>query len=79
MPTILRAPDRLTAAQRKATTCQNTAQAPAPTIAAIPPADVLGRLAALQAAPIAHLKQQWRELFELSDRYGFVIAAGYRP
>ena len=34
-----------------------------PTITAIPPADVLRRLAALQAAPIAHLKQQWRELF----------------
>ena len=29
----------------------------------IPPADVLRRLAALQGAPIAHLKQQWRELF----------------
>jgi hypothetical protein len=44
-------------------TTQNAAQAPTPTIAAIPPADVLGRLAALQAAPIAQLKQQWRELF----------------
>ncbi|SDB38906.1 Protein of unknown function [Belnapia rosea] len=44
-------------------TTQKAAQAPAPTIVAIPPADVLGRLAALQAAPIAHLKQQWRELF----------------
>ncbi|MBL6081587.1 DUF2924 domain-containing protein [Belnapia sp. T18] len=42
---------------------QNAAQAPAPIIAAIPPADVLGRLAALQTAPIAHLKQQWRELY----------------
>ncbi|MFC0386823.1 DUF2924 domain-containing protein [Muricoccus vinaceus] len=29
----------------------------------IPPADVLGRLAALQSAPTAQLKQQWRELF----------------
>ena len=38
-------------------------QAPAPTIAAIPPSDVLGRLAALQSAPIGHLKQQWRDLF----------------
>ena len=38
-------------------------EAPAPTIPAIPPADVLGRLAALQSAPIAHLKQQWRDLF----------------
>jgi hypothetical protein len=37
--------------------------APEPIVAAIPPADVLGRLAALQGAPIAHLKQQWRELF----------------
>jgi hypothetical protein len=34
-----------------------------PTIPKIPPADVLGRLAVLQAAPIGHLKQQWRELF----------------
>jgi hypothetical protein len=34
-----------------------------PTIPKIPPTDVLGRLAALQAAPIAQLKQQWRELF----------------
>ena len=34
-----------------------------PTVASIPPADVLGRLAALQAAPIAHLKKQWRDLF----------------
>ena len=32
-------------------------------VAAIPPADVLGRLAALKTAPIAQLKQQWRELF----------------
>jgi hypothetical protein len=38
-------------------------QPAAPTIPKIPPADVLGRLAALQAAPIAQLKQQWRELF----------------
>jgi hypothetical protein len=44
-------------------TTQQAQQAPAPAIAATPPADVLGRLAALQAAPIAHLKQQWRELF----------------
>ena len=36
---------------------------PTPTIAAIPPADVLGRLAALQTAPTADLKQQWRELY----------------
>jgi hypothetical protein len=35
----------------------------APPPPTIPPADVLGRLAALHAAPIATLKQQWRELF----------------
>ncbi|WP_421990003.1 DUF2924 domain-containing protein [Roseococcus sp.] len=34
-----------------------------PTIAAIPPADVLGRLAALTTASTPDLKQQWRELF----------------
>jgi len=33
------------------------------TIPAIPPADVLGRLAALKTAAIPDLKQQWRELF----------------
>jgi Protein of unknown function (DUF2924) len=37
--------------------------APAPTVAAIPPADVLGRLAALKAAATPALRQQWRELF----------------
>ena len=36
---------------------------PAPTFPAIPPADVLGRLAALKVAPTSQLKQQWRELF----------------
>ena len=41
----------------------NTAPAPAPTIPKIPPTQVLGRLAALQTAPTADLKQQWRELF----------------
>ena len=35
----------------------------APTFPAIPPADVLGRLAALKDTPTADLKQQWRELF----------------
>ena len=35
----------------------------APTIPKIPPTQVLSRLAALQAAPIAQLKDQWRELF----------------
>ena len=39
------------------------AAAPAPTIPKIAPTQVLSRLAALQAAPIATLKQQWRELF----------------
>ena len=33
------------------------------TIATIPPTDVLRRLAALERAPTADLKQQWRELF----------------
>src|SRR5918994_645973 len=37
--------------------------APSPTVPAIPPAGVLGRLAALQTLPTADLKQQWRELF----------------
>jgi hypothetical protein len=39
------------------------AAAPAPTIPKIPPTQVLSRLAALQAAPTATLKDQWRELF----------------
>ncbi len=39
------------------------AQPPAPVLPAIPPADVLGRLAALQTLPTADLKRQWRELF----------------
>jgi hypothetical protein len=39
------------------------AEPEAPTFPAIPPAQVLPRLAALQAAPIDALKQQWRELF----------------
>jgi hypothetical protein len=42
---------------------QASPEAPAPVFPAIPPADVLGRLAALQAAPIAALKHQWRELY----------------
>jgi hypothetical protein len=33
------------------------------TVAAIPPADVLGRLAALKTSATPALKQQWRELF----------------
>jgi hypothetical protein len=39
------------------------AVAATPTFPAIPKTDVLGRLAALHAAPIATLKQQWRELY----------------
>ena len=42
---------------------QKDAAPPAPTIPKIPPAQVLPRLAALKTAPIAQLKQQWRELF----------------
>jgi hypothetical protein len=34
------------------------------TFPAIPPADVLGRLAALKTAPAAELQAQWRELFD---------------
>src|SRR4051794_19905391 len=34
-----------------------------PTITAIPPANVLGRIAALKSATTPALKQQWRELF----------------
>jgi hypothetical protein len=41
----------------------NGAAPPTPTIPAIPPANVLGRLAALKAATTPDLKQQWRELF----------------
>ena len=39
------------------------AAAPAPTIPKIPPTQVLSRLAALHAAPIATLKRQWLELY----------------
>ena len=39
------------------------AAAPVPTIPKIPPTEVLGRLAALHAAPIATLKRQWLELY----------------
>ena len=35
----------------------------APAFPAIPPADVLGRLATLRTLPTAELKRQWRELF----------------
>ena len=36
---------------------------PTHTVAGIPPADVLGRLAALQTASTPDLRQQWRDLF----------------
>jgi len=39
------------------------AAAAAPTIPKIPATEVLGRLAALHAAPIATLKRQWLELY----------------
>src|ERR1700679_2326357 len=53
--------DRMT---RQTTTGDDaTTAAPTPTIYAIPPANVLGRLAALQTAATPALKQQWRELF----------------
>ena len=39
------------------------ATAAATTFPAIPPADVLGRVAALKTAPAAELQAQWRELF----------------
>ena len=42
---------------------QAATTAPAHVFPAIRSADVLGRLAALQAAPIAALKQQWRDLY----------------
>ena len=47
---------------RRRSTIEATPANPAPVIAAIPPAQVLPRLAALPTAPIADLKQQWREL-----------------
>jgi hypothetical protein len=40
-----------------------TEATPTTTIPAIPPADVLGRLAALKTATTPELKAQWRELF----------------
>jgi hypothetical protein len=40
-----------------------TETAPAPTVAAVPPADVPRRLAALKTISPGVLKQQWRELF----------------
>ncbi|MCA3313990.1 MAG: DUF2924 domain-containing protein, partial [Roseomonas sp.] len=40
-----------------------TAAPAAPTIPTVPRTQVLPRLAALRAAPIADLKQQWRTLY----------------
>jgi hypothetical protein len=48
---------------RRSSATAPAARPPAPTIPAVPPADVLGRLAALRTLPTADLKRQWRELF----------------
>ena len=48
---------------RQAKSMAAATAAPTPIIPAIPPANVLGRLAALQNADTPELKQQWRELF----------------
>ena len=48
---------------RQAKTRDATTATPTLIIPAIPPANVLGRLAALQTADTPELKQQWRELF----------------
>jgi hypothetical protein len=49
--------------RRTSAAAPQAAQRPAPFLPAIPPVDVLGRLAALQTLPTTVLKQQWRELF----------------
>ena len=46
-----------------AATAAQAAPPPASILPAVPPADVLGRLAALRTLPTAELKRQWRELF----------------
>ena len=48
---------------RRVPTTAAPATAPPPVFPAIPPADVLGRLAALKLAPTSDLKTQWRALF----------------
>ena len=48
---------------RRPSAAAKDALPPAPAFPAIPPADVLSRLAALQTLPTADLKRQWRELF----------------
>jgi hypothetical protein len=65
-----------------------TQAAPTFTAPAIPPADVLGRLAALKTAATPALKQQWRELFGtepppynrrfLESRLAYRISVGAR-
>ncbi|MGG5823762.1 DUF2924 domain-containing protein, partial [Falsiroseomonas sp. HW251] len=50
--------------QSRAAAASNAPEAsPEPVLPAIPPDTVVSRLAALQTAPIADLKQQWRTLF----------------
>jgi DUF2924 family protein len=49
--------------RRPSAAVPQAAHPPAPVFPAILPADVLGRLAALQTLPTADLKRQWRELF----------------
>jgi hypothetical protein len=49
--------------RRPSAAAPQAAHPPAPTFPAIPPADVLGRLAALRSLPTPDLKRQWRELF----------------
>ncbi len=48
---------------RRSSAAAQATQPPAPILPAIPPADVLGRLAALRTLPTPDLKRQWRELF----------------
>ena len=49
--------------RRPSAAVPQAAHPPAPILPAIPPADVLGRLAELQILPTADLKRQWRALF----------------
>ena len=48
---------------RRSNAAAKDAPPPAPVLPAIPPDDVLGRLAALRTLPTADLKRQWGELF----------------
>ena len=56
----------------------NGATAAPTTFPAIPPADVLRRLAALKTAPAAELQAQWRELFGKDARFLQTATAGPR-